>query len=260
MDKSKLLQIFAAFILSVLFVTLATGQLAQLPPPPSAETTLLRDIFRATKTLQESCRAIEFKERVSFRLAAVVVEDRTNRNVDFRQSADYSVTIRPGQPPERKFLQSTNNRRYGSAAILKKFDIAAIQETLPTVATLQTALLNFVTSEYVNGYKQIGHEKIKNHRTIKMELRFRPGRFPVEQCVLWIDEEQHIPLRAELRIGAIGRYGNVSLAISYDDWDKHSLPTVISQELQCNTFELGVPLRLEHIATYSELKPLPPPN
>ena len=80
---------------------------------------------------------------------------------------------------------------------------------------------------------------------------------PIDQCHLWIDEQTHAPLRAELKIGNIGRFEGVTLLISYEDGGSSSAPVTIHQELDCSTFERGIPLRLEHISVYSDLKPLP---
>ena len=64
-----------------------------------------------------------------------------------------------------------------------------------------------VSKDFVHGYKELGHEKVGKRQAIKMELRFRPGRMPVEQCLLWIDEKSHAPLRAEP--GPIGKGMNL---------------------------------------------------
>jgi hypothetical protein len=250
---------FSAVILLLLWLAaLVAGQITQLPPPPVADPGVLADIFHAAERLQKQWQAIEYKERISFRLAGVVPEGKANRNLDFRQSADYDVIIKPGQPPERKFLQSDHTQRFGIAELSKQLDIPGLQETLPAVATLQTALLTFINSEYVNGYKEIGHEQIKNRRALKLDLHFRSTNVPIERCFLWIDEHTHTPLRAQLKIGAIGRFNNVSLLISYDDVGADELPASIHQEMDCDTFQRGIPLRLEHNATYSDFKPLTP--
>lgn len=256
----KYARLIGAIVLGCCFTIISTAQINNLPPPPVPDVALLNDIFKAAQSLQEQARALEFKEKVSFRLAAIIREGRANRPVDFRQSADYAVTIRPGQPPERRFLSEQHGPRFSLKNLASQIDVSAIQETLPPVVTLQTGLFAFVNKEYVNGYKEAGREKIKKINTLKLELRFRPGRFPVEECTLWIDEITHAPVRAKLKIGAIGRYENVSVLITHLDINNQGLPGSVLQEMECSTFERGIPIRLEHTSLYSELRPAPVPR
>jgi hypothetical protein len=255
-NRSGYLKTFAASLLSLFLAALAAGQInQQLPVMP--EGALLPDIFKAADDMRERFRAIEFKETLAFRLAAILPEGKGRRNVDFRQSADYAVTVKPGQGLERKLLKSNHRPAFEEKSLLKDIDIPAIQETLPPITTLQTGLFNFVSKDYIHGYKDLGPDKVGKRQAIKMELRFRPGRMPVEQCLLWVDEKTHAPLKAEMKIGDIGRYSDVRLIISYEEGGQNSLPASIHQELACSTFERGIPLRLEHSATYTELKLLP---
>src|SRR5437867_10345650 len=113
-NRPALLKIVGSAIFCLLLAALTAGQVSQTQMPDLPESALLPDIFRATQQLQERFKAVEFKEQVSFRLAAVVIaEGHANRNVDFRQSADYAVTVRPGQLMERKFIQSGHVPQFG---------------------------------------------------------------------------------------------------------------------------------------------------
>ncbi len=249
---------FALISLIMFFSFTARGQINQPLPPNVPDAALLEDIFRTTKELQQRCRAIEFKQRITFRLAGIVRDEQNRRNVnlDFRQSADYFVTVKPGQTAERKILQSQSSGKRDLDSLLRKFDILALQETLPSIATLETALLSFIRSEYVNSYRELKREKIKKHAAIKLLIRFRPGYMFAQECYLWIDEKTHIPLRAELIVGDVGRYGNVVLLTEYEGLTPETLPLTIYQEISCNTFEVGIPLRVEHFSLYSEIRPL----
>ena len=257
--------LFTTFILLVLSSMVAFSQITQLPPPPSiADPAHLADIFQATRYLQEKYQAVEFKERIAFRLAAVLPEGREgrnnrggeNRNIDFRQSADYLVIVRPGKDLERKLIKTEHSHIFNLRALYKQIDIPRIQETLPDIASLKTGLLTFVTSEYVNGYKELGHEKVNKVKAIKLALRFRPGRLSIDDCTLWVDEQYHIPIKAEIKLGTIGRYENVLVRVLHENVMPNSLPTSISQEIDCTTYEGDIPLRLEHNSTYSEIHPL----
>lgn len=258
-------RLFTTFIILIAFSMIAFSQITQLPPPPSvADPAFLADIFQATHNLQEKCQAIEFKERRAFRLAGVIPEGREarnnrggeNRNIDFRQSADYLVTVRAGQEPEYKLIKTEHSHIFNLRALYKQIDIPRIQETLPDIASLKTGLLTFVTSDYVNGYKELGHEKVNKVKAIKLALRFRAGRIPIDDCTLWVDEQSHIPFKAEIRIGTIGRYENVLVKVFQENVMPNSFPTSITQEIDCTTYERGIPLRLEHSSTYSEIHPL----
>lgn len=251
-----MLLVISLLVMPTLFSVEA--QVNQLPPPSIADPVLLTDLFKSTESLQEQFRAIEFKERVSFRLAAQVVEDKRNQNVDFRQSADYAVVIKPGKPPERTFLQAEHVPRFGQSVVYKNFDIVGLQEMLPTLASFQTVLLKFLTSEYINGYKELGKEKIKGRKSVKLEMRFRPGRMSLERCIVWVDEQYHVPLRVELKVGEVSPFSNVLVVINYLDIGSNMLPTTITQEISCATYYRGTPLRLEHTSQYSDWKPFPP--
>jgi hypothetical protein len=254
-NRSKVFKTFASALFCLLFAVMTAGQIVQ-QMPDLPEGVLLPDIFRAAEEMRNRFRAVEFKEKLSFRLAAILSEGKGRRNVDFRQSADYAVIVRPDQSIEKKLLQSGHRPSFDEGSLLKNIDIQAIQETLPPIATLQTGLFNFVSKDFVHGYKQLGHEKVGKRNALKMELRFRPGRMPVERCIIWIDDKTHSPLRADMKIGDIGRFSDVRLIISYENVGQDSVPASIYQELACSTFESGIPLRLEHCATYTELKPL----
>lgn len=254
--------IFLAAVLIFVFNVVSFAQINDLPPPSLPDTALLEDIFQATRNLEQQGKAIEFKEQVSFRLACILPEGRQtrnipDRNVDYRQSADYAVSARRGEILERKLIEVHQPPRFGLNSLFQVINIPTIQETLPAVASLKTAFLTFASKDFVNGYKEVGREKINKHNAIKLSLRFRPGRLSLEDCFLWIDEQTHLPLQAELKIGTIGRYEHVVLKVFLNDITNDKLPETITQEVTCSTFEKGIPIRLEHTSTYSGLKPLP---
>jgi hypothetical protein len=244
----------ATFLLCSVLIwqPLVYSQISQLPPPALPDPILLEDIFKNVRALQEQFRQIEFKERVSFRLAGVVNEDRRNQNIDFRQTAEYLITIRPKQPIERKFLQDIRGPRFGQGVVQKNFDLDALQETLPEIAGLYNALLQFVSKEFINGYKELGKEKIDKRPALKLELRFRPGRMVFERCILWIDAETHQPLKSELKVGNLDRYRDVVLHTDYKNFYGQVIPESIHQEMSCSGYERGMPIRLEQTRVYSE--------
>ncbi len=253
--------ILLAALFLFIFNIVSFAQVNDMPPPPLPDPVLLEDIFLATKNLEQQGKAIEFKEQVSFRLACVLPEGRQtrnipDRNVDYRQSADYAVSAKRGEILERKLLETHQPPRFGLNSLFQVINIPTIQETLPPVASLKTAFLTFVSKDFVNGYKEVGKEKINKHNAIKLALRFRPGRISLENCFLWIDEQSHLPLQAELKIGTIGRYEHVTLKISLSDFANDKLPDTITQEVTCSSFERGIPIRLEHNVIYSAFKPL----
>lgn len=255
-------EIFLASIL-VFFLNITTfSQVNDIPPPPLPDPAVLADIFQATDKLQKQAKSIEFKEQLGFRLACVLPEGRRtrniqNRNVDFRQSADYAVRAESGEILEKKLLETHQPPRFDLQNLFRIINIPTIQETFPNVASLKTAFLTFISKDFVNGYREVEREKINKQQAIKLALRFRPGRIPIDNCFLWIDEKTHVPLQAELKIGDIGRYSNVVLKISFEKTDiNNPLPTSITQEVICSTYEEGIPLRLEQTTIYSEFKPI----
>jgi hypothetical protein len=256
--KKALLATIFVFICNVF----AFAQITEMPPPPLPDAALLADILQASENLHKQGQAIEFKETVSFRLAAVLPEGRQtrnipNRNVDYRQSADYAVRARSGQILEKTLIETHQPPRFGLNSLFKVIDIPTIQETLPPVASLKTGFLLFLSKEFVNGYKEVEREKVTGREAVKLALRFRPGRISIGDCFVWIDEKTHLPLKAELKIGDIDRYSNVVLKVLLEDVTSDNLPTRITQEVSCSTYENGIPIRLEHTSVYSELKHLP---
>ncbi|MBL8151714.1 MAG: hypothetical protein JNN15_17450 [Blastocatellia bacterium] len=247
-------QLSILIFLILIFSTKAFSQINSLPPD-SLDAPIMQEIFQTTKNLQQRYQALEMKERVAFRLAAVVPsrELRANQNLDFRQYADYQVLVQDGQLVERKLLETHNNRHFGMANLVKQIDIFAIQETIPSFASLQTAALFFINRENVSGYKELEREDIDHHRAIKFEIRFHQDKIAIYDCELWIDEKSREPLRAKVRFGDIDRYQNVTLLINYKH-DKSLQLSAIEQEISCATFERGLPIRLEHTVTYSDLK------
>ncbi|KAF0237940.1 MAG: hypothetical protein FD167_4446 [bacterium] len=255
-------QFFLASILVLIFNIVTFAQINDIPPPSLPDPALLADIFQATDNLQKQGKVIEFKEQLGFRLACILPEGRRtrgvqNRNVDFRQSADYAIRADSGQILEKKLLEVHQPPRFDLNNLFRIIDIPTIQETFPAVASIKTAFLTFVSKEFVNGYKEVEREKINKQPAIKLALKFRPGRIPIENCFLWIDEKTHVPLQAELKIGDIGRYSDVVLKIFFDKADLNQLPNTITQEVSCSTYEDGIPLRLEQTSIYSELKAVP---
>lgn len=254
-------EFFLASVLVFIFSITGFSQVNDVPPPPLPDPALLADIFQATDNLQKQAKFIEFKEQLGFRLACVLPEGRKtrniqNRNVDFRQSADYEVKAESGQIVEKKLVETHQPPRFDLNNLFRIINIPTIQETFPGVASLKTAFLTFVSKEFVNGYKEVEREKINKQQAIKLALRFRPGRISIENCFLWIDEKTHAPVQAELKIGDIGRYNNVVLKISFDRSDSNPLPNTITQEVTCSTYEDGIPLRLEQTTIYSEFRPI----
>jgi hypothetical protein len=251
-------EFFLAGILIFILNIISFSQVNDVPPPPLPDPTLLADIFKETDNLQKGTRVIEFKEQLGFRLACVLPEGRKtrnvqNRNVDFRQSADYAVRAEMGQVVEKKLLETHQPPRFDLNNLFRIIDIPTLQETFPAVASLKTGFFTFVSKEFVNGYKEVEREKINKQPAIKLALRFRPGRFPVENCFIWIDEKTHAPVQAEIKIGDIGRYSNVVLKV-FIDKTSGELPSKITQEVSCSTYEDGIPLRLEQTTIYSEFK------
>lgn len=252
-------EIFLAGILVFILNIVTFSQITEMPPPPLPDPALLADIFQATDNLQKQAKVVEFKEQLGFRLACVLPEGRRtrniqNRNVDFRQSADYAIRAESGQIIEKKLLETHQPPRFDLNNLFRVINIPTIQETFPGVASIKTAFLTFVSKDFVNGYKEVEREKINKQPAIKLALRFRPGRIPIEDCFLWIDEKTHVPVQAELKIGDIGRYSNVVLKISFDITNPNQLPNTITQEVTCSTYEDGIPLRLEQTSIYSEIR------